>query len=114
MRSCSTAFLIPDWFSAVDYFYLLTQEVGIIMNDNLNEQLEYIIKAVNAFTIVVKNMESAIKYNTHLDCTNWLADDSGLDPEMLANFDATQKTLLDAYPPNRISKKQLADILSII
>ena len=88
--------------------------MGISMNENLNEQLEYIIKAVNAFTIVVKNMESAIKYNTHLDCTNWLADDSGLDPEMLANFDETQKTLLEAYPPNRISKEQLADILSII
>jgi len=75
------------------------------MNDNFNEQIEYIIKAVNAFTIVVKNMESVIRYNTHIDFTNSLADDSGLDAETAAIYDQVQKTLLDAYPPNRISKQ---------
>lgn len=84
------------------------------MNDDLNEQIKYIIKGINALSKVIPSMQSAIKYNTHLDSTNWLADDSGLDPEMLEIFDKTQKTLLDAYPHNRISKEQVADILSII
>lgn len=80
----------------------------------MNDDLKNIVNSVNALKIVINNMYCAVMYNTHTDSTNWLADDSGLDPEMLAIFDNTQKTLLEAFPPNRISKEQVADILSLI